>query len=111
MDPIVLATPEQVERIKKEADLNASAIVYAMGEDLIVFKHQLLLDPVFFEEDSSPSRRLMLIWGMENILRSTGADAYYFNIRAEDEKWKHVSETHGAEQISQGPEYRMKKLL
>lgn len=113
MDSIKLATPEQVERIKPTADFVPTSTVLAMGEDLAVVKQVIELDPVYFAEGSSGSRKAMFIWGIENWMRLTGVPVYYFNIAEgpENEQWRQVVKTHGAEQVSPGPELRWKKVL
>lgn len=111
MDDIVLATPDQVESIRAQSDLGPTSSVYAMGEDLAVVKQVFELDPVYFSPESTTARRLLFTWGLENMLRGIGVTAYYFNVPTGDDKWKHVVETHGAEQVSRAAEYRYKKLL
>jgi hypothetical protein len=111
LDAIKLATPEQVERIASTSDLGPTSAVYAMGEDIAVVKHVVEIDPVYFNETSNTSRRLMFVWGLENVLRITGFPAYYFNCLETAEAWRHVVETNGAKAISIAPEIRYKKDL
>ena len=111
MDAIKLATPEQVERIRAESNLSDSSRVLAMGEDLAVLQQVTEVDPVFFAEGTSNSRKLMFIWGIENFLRLIGTRQYAFNIHAKDEAWQRVVETHGARTISTEPELRFVKDL
>lgn len=111
MDAIKLATPEQIEKIRATADLPTIGAVLAMGEDLAVIKQVTELDPVYFAETSNTSRRLMFIWGIENYLRLTGVDRYYFDVPVDAETWRHNVETHGAEQLSTGAVYHYKKVL
>jgi len=82
-----------------------------MGDDLAVVKQVTELDPVYFSEGSNTSRRLMFIWGIENWLRLTGVDRYYFDVPVDSETWRHNVETHGAEQLSTGAVYHYKKVL
>jgi hypothetical protein len=113
MDPIKLATPAQVERIKGDVDSGTVGAVLAMGEDLAVVKQVTELDPVFFDAGSSTSRRLMFIWGIENWLRLNNTAHYYFNVLADEENsaWRKVVETHGAKPRSKAPEIRYGKEL
>lgn len=111
MDKIKLATPEQIERIKDTSDLSATSAVYAMGEDLAVVKTVSEIDPAYFAESSSTQRRLLFIWGLENMLRGIGVPAYYFNVHANEDAWRKVVETHGAVATSTEPEIRYKKEL
>ena len=111
MDAIKLATAEQVERIRATSDLYPTSAVLAMGEDLAVIKAVTEVDPVYFAPDSSTSRRLMFIWGIENWLRLTGVQSYYFDVPVDNETWIHNVKTHGAEQLSTGPVYHYKKVL
>ena len=111
MDNIIIASPEQVERIRSQSDLGPSSLVLAMGEDLAVVKNLVEIDPVFYANGATNSRKLMFVWGIENWLRLTSTWAYYFNVKAEDSVWRKVVETHGAEAISEAPEIRYKKIL
>jgi len=111
VDSIQMATPEQVERIRATADLGIPGAVLAMGEDLAVVKQVWEIDPVYFNEKSTTSRRLMFIWGIENWMRLNGIDRYYFDVPVDQETWKHNVETHGAEQLSTGPVLHYKKVL
>jgi hypothetical protein len=113
VDAIKLATPEQVSRIASTSDLGPTSAVLAMGEDLAVVKQITELDPVYFAPESTTARRLMFIWGIENWLRLTGAQAYYFSVLADPstETWRHNLETHGAKQQSFAPEIRYGKEL
>lgn len=111
MDPIVLATPEQVESIRSTSDLHPGNAVLAMGKDLAVVKMVTEIDPVYFGEESTTARRLMFVWGIENWLRLNGTQAYYFDVPTDNERWIGVVKTHGAEQLSTGPVYHYKKVL
>lgn len=111
MDQIQLATPEQIEKIRLQSDLGPGSVIVAMGDDLAVVKNIVEVDPVFFDEKSTTSRRLMFIWGIENWLRLTSVWAYYFNVPPGNETWIHNVETHGAERVSREPEHRYRKVL
>ena len=111
MDDIVLASPEQIERIRKESDFTPGTAVLAMGEDLAVVKQITEIDPVFFDSGSSNNRKLLFMWGLQNWLRLTGVPAYYFQIPAADEQYQAVMQHFGAENTSKQPEYRYVKVL
>lgn len=111
MEAIKLATPEQVERIKEQSDLEVGSVVLALGEDLAVVRAVTELNPAFFDEKSTTQRRLMFIWGIENWLRLTNVPAYYFRAHPDNEAWLKVIKTHGAEQVSTAPELTFKKVL
>ena len=111
MDAIKLATPEQVEEIKKVSDLTPSSVVVAFGNDLAVIRQVTEVDPVFFNEFSDVKRRMLFIWGIENMLRFNGVPEYYFNIHANQPEWKEYVEKWGAISTSTTPEFRFKKTL
>ena len=111
MDPIRSATPEEIKAIEDKSDLTAESGVLRFGNDMAVVRRCTELDPVFFDPKSSYSRKLMFIWGIENILRANGLTEYYFNISTEDKAWKQTVEKYGAKPQSLQPEIRYKKLL
>lgn len=112
MDAIRPATKEEVESIKDKSDLQGAA-VWAMGKDLAVIRECVEVDPVFFAPETNDSRKLVFIWGIENMLRVLGHPRFYFNIPAgeETEKWRKVVENFGAVAQSPSPEIRFKKVL
>lgn len=111
MDAIRIATPEQIEAVASKADLTPTSTVLAFGKELAVLRQVTEIDPVFFDEGSDIKRRMLFIWGMENMLRMVGVPEYYFNIHADEEAWKKSCETWGAKATSTAPEFRMKKAL
>ena len=111
MDPIRSATIEEIKTIEDEADLTGQSGVLRFGNDMAVIRSCTEIDPVFFDSESSYSRKLMFIWGIENILRANGLTEYYFNISPEDKAWKQTVEKYGAKPQSLQPEIRYKKLL
>jgi hypothetical protein len=115
MDNVRLATAEEVEAIKERANLTPTSTVYALGSgeklDLAVIRQVVELDPVFFHENSSTERRKLFIWGLENGLRMMGIPEYYFNVHADQERWRAIVEKDGAELTSLAPEVRYKKRL
>lgn len=111
MDAIKLATPEQIEAIKDKSDLTPRSRVLAMGDDVAVVKDTTELDPVFYGPESSHKRKLLFIWGIENMLRTMGYSEYYFNVPTRDESYIHVVKSLGAETVSAEPEFRFKKAL
>jgi hypothetical protein len=112
MEPIRIATPEEIEAIKAHADLTANSTVLAFGKDLAVVRQVSEIDPLFFANDSNPKRRLLFMWGLENMLRMVGVPEYYFNLHADDPKYlATMQETFGAKPTSTAPEIRFKKSL
>lgn len=115
LEPIRLATPEEVEVIRAASDITPRTAVYAFDNaktgkpDLAVVRQLVEIDPLYC--DSGTPRKVAFIWGMQNILRSFGATEYYFNMPTDDPEWKAAVEKWGAEQISKAPEIRFKKAL
>lgn len=110
-DRIRLATPEEVEVIKKQADLTPHSTVWAFGESRAVVRTAMEIDPVIWGENCPDIRKGWFIWGLENMLRGAGASEYYFNIHTDDKKFLSIAEGFGAENISKAPEFRFKKAL
>lgn len=111
IDPIIPATQEQVEAIRDKSDLGPGCSVWSCGKDLVVARPCTELDPFFFAEGTSDQRKLMLLWGLEGMLRVSGIPAYYFNILESDEKFRAIVERLGAQPTSTAPEIRFKKSL
>lgn len=112
MEPIRLATKEEIEAIREQADLTPGSTVWRMGEITGVVRPVMELDPVFYGE-AGEQKKLLFVWGVENMLRATGAPAYYFNVPAKEEfdRYRTIVKKWGAEQTSPEPEYRFKKEL
>lgn len=116
MEGIRLATPEEIEAIRKESDLGPTTSVLAFpGKEGTIFgclKTVCELDPVFYN-GASAQRKAMFTWGVENMLRFNGVPFYYFNILADDSmsEWRNVVKNWGAQEVSPAPEIRFKKVL
>lgn len=117
LDPIRLATPEEIESIRAEADLTPRSSVYAMENsktgksDLAVIRQCMEIDPLVRAEGSSLSRAAAFVWALEAILRSAGSSEYYAQIRDTDTDWKQTLVKWGMQPTSTAPEIRFKKLL
>ena len=81
-----------------------------MGEMKAVWKPVHELDPVFLN-GAAPQRFYKFIWGIENIMRGAGVDAYHFNVDAEDTNYHKIIEEFGGERLSKVPSYRYKVNL
>lgn len=115
MEPIRLATPEEIESIKDRADcLGQETTVVAFsgdkGVDFAVIRKVTEIDPMLMANDSG-IRRALFIWSLENSLRLMGVPEFYFNIRSEDAAWLKLVERGGAKRIHEGLEIRFKKVL
>lgn len=115
MEPIRLATPEEVESIRETSDLTPGSTVVAFpgghGTSLAVIRRTVEIDPMHYGEGCPANRKALFVWGLENMLRFMGNTEYYFNVRTEDEAYRQVVQHWGAQQISVGPELRFKKVL
>jgi hypothetical protein len=111
MDAIKIATPEQVERIAAQSDLNPESVVLQFRDNLTVIKKVTEMDPVFYAPEETTQHKMLFAWGVENWLRLNGVPAYYFNVLASDETWQRNLEKYGAECISTAPELRYRKTL
>lgn len=112
MDIIRLATPEEVEKIAEGSDITpTSAVLTFGGKDYAVLRDCHELDPVMFAPESGNQRKMLFLMNLETAMRLRGMTEYYFNVRADDDSWRHVVETSGAKPISLTPEIRYKKVL
>lgn len=112
MDTIRLATPEEIEKIAATSDLtNASRVVSFGGKDFAVIRNCIEVDPMYFAEDSSTTRRAIFAMNLETLLRFNDVKEIYFNVPVEDEKYRKVLDTWGAVPTSRSPEIRYKKVL
>jgi hypothetical protein len=110
LDKIRLATPEEVEKIAATSDLTPNSRVLAMRDSTAVWRIANEIDPVYFNSASN-SQKYLFIWGLENMLRGTGATEYYMNVSAEDAHYQGIIENFGAVRTSKEPEYRYKVTL
>lgn len=117
LDPIRLATPEEVKAIAENSDITPRTNVFAFDNaqtghpDLAVVRQATEVDPWHIQPASDIRRKVAFIWGLENILRSNGLTEYYFNVHPSDEEWIRNCEKFGAVKVSTEPEWRFKKLL
>lgn len=112
IDPIRLATEEEIKKIATNSDLVPGCSVWAMGQILGVVRPCIELDPVWYH-DAPDREKMLFVWGMENMLRAMGTTQYYFNVPNTDEyaKYRSIVERMGASTTSQVPELRYKKVL
>lgn len=111
VDTIRLATPEQIEKVLSNSDLNNESAVLSYRENLAVVKKVTELDPMYYAPEESRQQKMLFAWGIGNWLRLNGVQAYYFNVLARDEEWQKNVETFGAVCISKEPELRYKVKL
>ena len=115
MEGLRLATQEEVETIKKKANLTENSTVVAYpskeGTDFAVLRTVLEVDPVIFAKPEDTRRNALFVWALENHMRLSGVLEYYFNVLCKDETWIKNVEKWGAEATSTGPELRFKKRL
>ena len=115
MKHLRLATPEEVERIKSESDLDSTCKVLgldtAMGTALAVIRVAVEVDPAFYPEGFGMKQIAMFTHDIENYLWAQNVGSYYFNVDPANEQWIHSIKTWGSEQISKQPELRFKKVL
>lgn len=110
MEPITLATPEQIKEISATSDLTNASSVFKYKDATAVLRLATELDPINFGTLST-RERLVFAWGLENILRMNGTQCYYFNVSADDTEWRKNIESFGAENTSLTPEIRYRKAL
>ena len=116
LEPIRPASPEEIESIKKHADLTANSSVLVFenksGEpDIAVIRYAVEMDPVFFGKDTSNRRKAAFIWGLQNILRNMGIREYYFMCDPANTEWIKTVKEWGAEETTEQPELRFRKNL
>lgn len=112
MEAVRLATVEEIESMKANADLGPGCSVVTFGgKDFAVVRQVTELDPVIFATETNDRRKAAFIFALETALRFQGCPAYYFNIKADDEAWQSIARHNGAEPTSQAPELRFKKVL
>jgi hypothetical protein len=115
MNRIRLATQEEVDSIKPNADLDNGCTVFALdtqkGTGLAVRRLCFEVDPMFPAEQWDTKLRAMFTRDLETVMAAQGTERYYFNVNADDEKWIQVVKTWGAEQVSVAPMLRFKRTL
>lgn len=115
MNRIRLATPEEIEKIKPQADLDQNCTVLALdtqaGTPIAVLRTCVELDPALFPEGFTKPQIAMFTHDVETFLVAKGALSYYFNADPDDEKWIHVIKGWGCEQVSPKPYLRFKQSL
>lgn len=113
IEPIRLATQEEIDRIKETADLSLGTSVWAFGQgekaDFAVLRSCWELDPLICHNGNQ--RKAIFVWGIENMLRALNVPQYYFNLDPEDTSWIETVKKWGAEQVSRKPDLRFKKEL
>jgi hypothetical protein len=112
MEPIKIATTEQIKSIEENSDLSPGCSVWSMGRVLGVVRPVVELDPIHFQD--APDRdKALFLWGMQNMLRANGTPALYFNIHASDQmaRLREIVEKLGAKPTSTEPELRYKLVL
>ena len=110
LEKIRLATPEEVKEIEPNSNLTPMCRVLAMGDMRAVWRVAHELDPVYFA--GAPVQKMYkFLWGIENIMRGSGATEYYYNTPADDSKYHKIIEELGAERTSKQPDYRWRVNL
>ena len=115
MERVRLATIEEVEKIKDEADLIPTSSVFALdttkGPIFGVRRIVNELDPVFLPEGTDRRMKVVFARDMANGLWFQGVTEMYFNVDASDIEWQKNVEGFGAERTSKSPEFRYKLVL
>jgi len=115
MKRLRLASPEEVESIKAESDLDPTCLVVALdiqgGTALAVIRTVCEVDPVFYPKDFSDRMKLIFIRDVETFLSAKGVGSYYYNLPADDTIYHETMKHYGAEQVSKVPELRFKVNL
>jgi len=111
LEKIRTATPEEIAAISKESDLTPMSQVLAMGDSTAVWRIANELDPFHFGPNTSNSQKYLFLWGLQNILRGSGASELYFNVAVANEQFRNIVEHLGAEPTSREPEIRYKITL
>jgi hypothetical protein len=115
MNRIRLATPEEIEPLKANSDLDPTCTVLALESDagtaFAVIRHAVEVDPVHFPKGYPDRMKAVFVRDIETCLTAWGIPSYYFNVLASDEDWMKAVVKWGAEQISVAPEQRFKRTL
>lgn len=117
LEPIRLATPEEVQSIAETADLTPHSAVYAFDNhktgkpDLAVVRQCVEIDPMCLAPDSNTARQVAFVWSLQNTLRAFGNTEFYFSVKPSDTEWLRNISKWGAQQVSTEPELRFRKNL
>lgn len=115
MNRIRLATPEEVEKIKDQSDLDSGCSVMALdthkGTGLAVRRICNEIDPMVAGSDWDTRLRALFVRDLETVMAAQGVQHYYFNVDVADEAWIGVVKNWGAEQVSPVPMLRFKRTL
>jgi hypothetical protein len=112
VDPIRLATQEEVTPIADVMDITpTSTVVTFGGKDFAVIRVCYEIDPMIFAEDTADRRKLFFLTNLETSLRLQGVKEVYFNVKADDPQYLEVLKHLGAEPMSDIPTVRFKKVL
>jgi|SRR5579859_528615 len=120
IEPIRRATEEEIAEVmasKESLPINQTCSVVAMShkasKTLAVLRATTEIDPLLLGEGTPNNRKLMFMWGLENVLRAQGLQEYFLNIPVGDEaaEIRGVIEALGAEKIRLEPQYRYRKVL
>lgn len=115
MNRLRLATPEEVEKIKDQSDLDQTCVVFALdtqkGTALGVQRVATEIDPIIVPKEWDNRSRSIFWRDLETAIWAQGAKSVYFNIAVNDVEWIKVMKNYGAEQVSLQPEFRFKKVL
>ena len=110
LEKIRMATPAEVESISAKSNLNPMSRVLAMGDSLAVWKIVHELDPVVLNGGNT-AKFYKFVWGIENIMRGSGVDAYHFQCPVGNKEYQKIIEEFGGERISTEPQFRYKVNL
>ena len=115
MNQLRAATPQEIESIKVNSDLDPTCLVVAMdtpqGAILGVIRRPVELDPVHFPQGLDDRYKVLFARDVSTGLMFQGVTHFYFNVDAGDTAWQNVIKKWGAEAVSPAPEIRFKKVV
>ena len=110
-----LATPEEIEKIKADSDLDPTCKVLsldtAMGTPIAVIRLGIETDPVYYPKEFGAKQIAMFSRDILNYLWAQNVERFYFNIDATDTNWADHLKAEGCEQVSKIPELRFKRTI
>jgi hypothetical protein len=110
-----LATPEEVEAIKPNTDLDPTckvlALDTALGVPIAVIRLAVEMDPCFYPKEFGAKQIAMFSRDIINYLWAQNVERFYFNIDATDTNWANHLKAEGCEQISPMPQLRFKRTI